>query len=560
MAGAILAGTSIRDRLLADRRALLDLGTRNRLINIPLRTKNIRAIEIVDCKSAEVFDLLGQAKRCTFTPTEEDKPASAANGSTGTSAPAPKEANGGSRSRQTETKLQTRLSSEGLQKRLLDIWYDAKTLEEEQGVNILYLAFGLLKWFEDDRSETERFAPLVLLPVRLERSSAADRFHLVSRSEPPSPNLSLQAKMDGEFGLKIEDFGDEDDVDIAAYMSGIAETVSRKSRWEVRPDAMVLGFFSFSKFLMYRDLDPENWPADGSLDLHALIRGLLQDGFEASEPIVSDDGNIDAVIQPVAMNHVVDADSSQTVAIEEVTRGRHLVIKGPPGTGKSQTITNIIASAAAQGQTMLFVAEKMAALDVVHRRLRDVGLGSLALELHSSKANKRVLLEELKRTRSMSAPQPRGEATLVQRLTDIRDRLNEHAGMMHAAHDPSELTPFRLLGNLIRSWGSAGQSGHELEAPESWSPLELERRRELVQEIVERVASDGPPHLHPWRGVGRDALDPGEMETLRKSLERLADDLSKAVAGADRACVSFGLQYWLCRNFGAAPFILRRSV
>jgi hypothetical protein len=243
---------------LADRRALLDLGTRNRLINIPLRTKNIRAIEIVDCKSAEVFDLLGQAKRCTFIPTEEDKPASAADGSTETSAHQPKEVNGGSRSRQAETKLQTRLSSEGLQKRLLDIWYDAKTLEEEQGVNILYLAFGLLKWFEDDKSDTERFAPLVLLPARLERSSAADRFHLVSRSEPPSPNLSLQAKMDAEFGLKIEDFGDEDDVDIAAYLSGIAETVSRKSRWEVRPDAMVLGFFSFSKFLMYRDLDPEN--------------------------------------------------------------------------------------------------------------------------------------------------------------------------------------------------------------------------------------------------------------------------------------------------------------
>jgi hypothetical protein len=123
-----LAGTSIRDRLLADRRALLDLGTRNRLINIPLRTKNIRAIEIVDCKSAEVFDLLGQAKRFTFIHTEEDRPALAADGSTGPTAPAAKEVNGGARSLQTETKLQTRLSSEGLQKRLLDIWYDAKTL------------------------------------------------------------------------------------------------------------------------------------------------------------------------------------------------------------------------------------------------------------------------------------------------------------------------------------------------------------------------------------------------------------------------------------------------
>lgn len=101
-----------------------------------------------------------------------------------------------------------------------------------------------------------------------------DRFHLASRSEPPSPNLSLQAKMDEEFGLKIEDFGDEDDVDIAAYLAGIADTVSQKSRWEVKPDAMVLGFFSFSKFLMYRDLDPENWPTGAGLDLHELIKGL----------------------------------------------------------------------------------------------------------------------------------------------------------------------------------------------------------------------------------------------------------------------------------------------
>lgn len=518
---------------------MLDLGTRNRLINIPLRTKNIRAIEIVDGKSAEVFDLLGQAKRFTFAPAEEDKPTE--DRSTEAQQRVLKGASAGQRTRQPEARLQTKLSSETLQKRLLDIWYDARTLEEEQGVNILYLAFGLLKWFEDDKSDTERFAPLVLLPVRLERSSAADRFHLISRPEPPSPNLSLQAKMDGEFGLKVDDFGDEDDVDIAAYMAGIAATVSRKSRWEVSPNAMVLGFFSFSKFLMYRDLDPENWPAEASLELHPQIRCLLQDGFEVPEQIVSDNGKIDAVIQPATTNHVVDADSSQTVAIEEVVRGRHLVIKGPPGTGKSQTITNIIASAAAQGRTVLFVAEKMAALDVVHRRLRDVGLGSLALELHSSKANKRLLLEELKRTRATVVPPPRGEATIVQRLTDSRDRLNRHAEMMHAPHEPSELTPFRLLGNLIQSQDCARQQDYKLEAPETWSPFELERRRDLIQEIVERIASDGAPHLHPWRGVGRDALDPLEMDILRQALEKLPHDLSMTVAGAERLSALFNL-------------------
>ena len=531
---------------MADRRALLDSGTRNRLIHIPLRTKTVRAIEIVGQTSADVFRHLGEGKRFSFLPAAAAEGAASDVPATGESSPAQdaapdvKSRNKGSpQPRQSDTAVQTRLSSEALQKRLLDIWYDARTLEEEQGVNILFVAFGLLKWFEDDKSDVERFAPLVLLPVRLERSSAADRFHLSWRTEPPSPNVSLQAKMNDEFGLKIEDFGDEDDVDIVAYMAGIAETVSRKARWAVQPDAMVLGFFSFSKFLMYRDLDPENWPDDGGLDRHPLIRSLLQDGFESSDPIISDDGNIDGVIEPAAMHHVVDADSSQAVAIEEVTRGRHLVIKGPPGTGKSQTITNIIAAAAAQGRTVLFVAEKMAALDVVHRRLRDVGLASLALELHSSKANKRVLLEELKRARGASAPTPRGEPTLVQRLTDSRDKLNRHAEMMHAAHAPSGLTPFQLLGNLIRT--SGGEPARSLQAPETWSPLDLESRRDLVEEISERIAADGPPHLHPWRGVGRDALDPTEMDALRRSLETLAGDVTRMIAGAERACAIFDL-------------------
>jgi very-short-patch-repair endonuclease len=530
--------------LLADRRALLDLGTRNRLVHIPLKTKTIRTIDIVGARGATLFELLGDGKRFTFLPSKAEAAADAE----GTSAAAessprleqlpakPTQAadDSDAQARQIETRLQTRLSSEALQKRLLDIWYDARTLEEEQGVNILYLAFGLLKWFEDDKSDVERFAPLVLLPVRLERSSAADRFHLVSRAEPPSPNLSLQAKLDGEFGLKLQDFGDEDDVDIEAYLASIAETVASKQKWEVKSDAVVLGFFSFSKFLMYRDLDPDNWPADGALDRHPLITALLQNGFEASEPIVADDGKIDAVIQPLAMNHVVDADSSQAVVIEEVVRGRDLVVKGPPGTGKSQTITNIIASAAAEGKTVLFVAEKMAALDVVHRRLKGGGLGSLALELHSNKANKRVLLEELKRCKSATVPAPRGEATLVQRLTESRNSLNQHADMMHQPHQPSELTPFKLLGHLVRCWKAPAQPALPLHGAPSWTPLEMERRRGLIAELAERMASDGPPHQHPWRGVGREALDPAEMAELRRSLDDIAGVLGRVTAGAVR--------------------------
>ncbi len=175
-----------------------------------------------------------------------------------------------------------------------------------------------------------------------------------------------------------------------------------------------------------------------------------------------------------------------------------------------------------------------------HRRLKDVGLTSLALELHSSKANKRALLEELKRTRDAAAPAPRIDGTLVQRLTDCRDRLNSHAEMMHAPHEPSGLTPFRLLGSLIRSRENSRASEYSLDAPETWSPLDFENKRELIEEVAERIASDGPPHQHPWRGVDRDALDPGEMQSLRNALEALGADLANLVVCAEHASALFG--------------------
>lgn len=538
---------SIRDRLLKERNALLDLSTRNRLLNTPLRTRNNRAIEIVDEKSTEVFRLLTSGRTLSFLPgvqlSEEERAELDPEDDVTGGIPQPGDDSideRGVSSRHADTRLQTRLTSEGLQKRLFDIWYDAQTLEQEQGVNILYLAIGLLKWFDSDTSDVARHAPLVLLPVKLDRSSAADRFKLKWRDEPPSPNLTLQAKMKAEFGLVIEDFKDEDEVDLPAYCARIADTVASQKRWEVLPDSMVLGFFSFSKFLMYRDLDPDNWPAQAAIDAKEAITALLRDGFPESAPLVADDVPVDDVIRPVELHHVVDADSSQTVVIAEAAGGRSLVVKGPPGTGKSQTITNIIAAAVARGKKVLFVAEKMAALDVVHRRLRQVGLGPLTLELHSNKVSKRTVLDELKRTRDAQYRGARGDLTVVAKLGDASDALNDFAKRLHAPLSPSGLSPQAILGRLTRAQEAPAPAGFALEGADGWDKEALRGARERLGEVSERARAIGDVHGHLWLGARCGALDPVERGALIDRIRQVADTLNKSLGFASRASEQLG--------------------
>ncbi len=180
-------------------------------------------------------------------------------------------------------------------------------------------------------------------------------------------------------------------------------------------------------------------------------------GSPPSRRLCGDDDKIDPLIPPTNMVHVTDADSSQAVAIEEVRLGRHLVIQGPPGTGKSQTITNLIATAVKAGKKVLFVAEKMAALEVVHSRLERLGLGPICLELHSSKANKKTVLEEIARTLALGRPKVQWseERTRIAASGDRPPqpprRGHEHADRACGRHP---LSGHRAAGSPLRPRGS----------------------------------------------------------------------------------------------------------
>lgn len=533
--------TSIASKLETSRQTLLDLSTRNRLINIPQNSKQAKIIEVVDELSTETYRLLvKEDKALSFLAGREKKKVPPEEGQENViededdsdfgELPQPEDDETDERGiskRHSDHRLQTLLTSEGLQKRLLSLFYDAITFEEEQGVNILYLALGMMKWYEDDNSKVERYAPLVLIPVSLQRGSAAEKFKIKWRNEEPAANLSLQAKMKLEFGIVIPDLPEDDDWDIQQYLKTVKEAISAKSRFSIEENKIVLGFFSFAKFLMYRDLDATNWPENSRIDKNALIAGLVQDGFSTSEGMIDEDAHIDEHLPIERIFHVVDADSSQTLAIEEVRRGRNLVIQGPPGTGKSQTITNVIASAVKDGKKVLFVAEKMAALEVVQRRMNNIGLGPLCFELHSSKSNKRSVLEELKKTRDLSRPKSHDGEGAMSRLQDLREKLNTHALTLHKSHNPSGLTAYQIMGNLVHLKDKGIEArGYILESPEKWSPHDKKEKEELLADIASRIREIGIPGQHIWRGVNRSQLLPNEYDKLIEQFSAIKEQFS----------------------------------
>lgn len=279
---------------------------------------------------------------------------------------------------------------------------------------------------------------------------------------------------------------------------------------------------------MYRDLDPANWPTEDNITAQPIVRALMTDGFDEDDSLLSEDAPIDPIIQPKDMLHIMDSDSSQTLAIHEVRRGKSLVIQGPPGTGKSQTIANIIASAVADGKTVLFVAEKMAALEVVKRRLDQSGVGDACLELHSNKTNKRAFLEELKRVWELGSPRGEFSDTLIDNLTEARDLLNQHPARIHKIYTPSELTPYQVMGHLVRL-RQVGQAptNFRLHGFELWSSNDLTKRLDLTKELLDRVHDIGIPDNHPWHGVGLERIIPSEVERLVPDINELLTQLAE---------------------------------
>jgi hypothetical protein len=516
--------TDLRQALEEARRALLDLSTRNRLLSLPKPGRS-RGVVILDDEDADfVVGALAAGRAFGFEAAGEEAPeAAAAAGTTPrrrrTSKAAAK-AEGVARADdsitrddwQRDEQLRVRLPPPDLARRLRDLMTDARTAREETGVPTLYLALGVLTWRDPATPETERRAPLALLPVTLEREGVSQTFRLRAGANEVAENLSLREMLKVNFGTVLPDF-DDATYNPTAWAEAVAAAVKARADWSVDADALAIGLFSFAKFLMWRDLGPEENP--GLAD-HPLVRALVGGEALATQPTFPDDADVDEAIPVERLDHVVDMDGSQALAAESVRRGGHVVIQGPPGTGKSQTIATILAQAVLDGRSVLFVAEKLAALEVVKRRLEAIGLGAACLELHSEKQSKRAVLDELRATLALPPPPKANRQPVVERLASLRGRLNRHAAAMRGPAGASGTPLHQVIGTLVglRRRGVAVPD-FTLDAA-AWDGATIAAKRDAVRDLAARAAeADGANN--PWRGVMAD-LGPADADRLMMRL------------------------------------------
>ncbi len=545
---------TLSQRLEEARRGLLDLSTRNRLLALPKPGRSRGVVMLADEDAGFILATLLAGKPLGFEaaaaaeaaapPADPEAPASPDAKPRRRRAAKPGKAEGveaatAGRTRdewQADDLLRARLAPEELARRLRDLMADARTAREETGIATLSLGIGTLSWRDPGTPGTERLAPLALLPVTLEREGISQRFRIRASGLEVQENLSLRQKLATEFKLALPDF-DAEAYDPDGWADAVRAAIGQREGWGVDADGLALGLFSFAKFLMWRDLDPA---ANPGLPDNPVIAALVGGGMLGSAPPFPDDADVDAEIRVERLDHVVDTDGSQALAAEAVRRaaqapagqGGHIVIQGPPGTGKSQTIMNIIAQAVLDGRSVLFVAEKLAALEVVKRRLGTVGLGAACLELHSEKQSKRAVLDELRATLALpNVAKPDGDA-VVKRLGALRSRLNAHAAAMAAPVGDSGRPLHEVVGSLV-ALRAADVKAPDFALPAAaWDAARIAEARDAVAELAARAAEGGPQS--PWRGVTA-ALSAPDQDRLLARLPALI----RALAGGAAALAAF---------------------
>ena len=556
------AALNPKDRLARWQRKLLDLSLRNNLLNFKSGKKALK-LEAPDARALEDLLADGQALKLLARPDLMD--------GTDPRNQAIFEAREREDLRRAHAidALKRRevfisVAPDELEPRLVDLYRTARTTLQEGGANTLYVALGFLCWTRDDKAGSKYRAPLILVPVTLHRKSARSGFTLTLHDDEPrfNPTLIEMLRQDFKLDLGVADGElprDEAGLDVRAIWKAVSRAVKDIKGWEVSED-VVLAMFSFAKYLMWKDLTERT----DQLRENPVVKHLIDTPRESypSGIAFTNPKRLDSEFSPEQTFCPLPADSSQLSAVMAAVRGKDFVLIGPPGTGKSQTISNLIAQCLAEGKRVLFVSEKIAALDVVYRRLREVKLGEFCLELHSSKARKLDVLAQLQSAwEAQGDVDPQAWRAQAQRLKRLRDDLNGYVERLHFRHD-NGMTVFEAIGRVVDGddvpalglrWGSANAHG----------AADMEALREVVDRLAVNAAAVGHGALlnNPLAAVARSEWSPTWQQSLVDAARGVLPAVQAVQATHDRFAGAIGLpSVALTRRVRGAVGILARAL
>lgn len=521
-------------------RKLLDLSLRNNLLNTRI-TQN--TIQLISANLDKFEDALadGSEFRLMPKPTDWDNPLY--NFGIYNSVPSTDPITELIKSEISQKRLRTYLTEADLEKSLKNLYRASRLSLEENGANTLYLALGMLRWYETPSSERHRYAPILLFPVEIIRKSASKGYVIRSREEDTILNITLLEMLRQNFGINVPGLEtlplDESGVNVRLIYSIFRNSIKNQPKWDVEEQA-ILGIFSFNKFIMWNDIHNN---ADKLIE-NKLVRSIVNGKIEFDvENTKTDASELDKVLTPADIVLPISADSSQLEAIYESINDKTYVLHGPPGTGKSQTITNIIANALYKGKRVLFVAEKMAALEVVKNRLDSIGLGPFCLELHSNKAKKTSVLSQLKVTteinKKYTSENFKRDAI---RLFELRKELNVYIEALHREY-PFGLTLYQAITRYLYL-----QTDNELKFPHSlFTDLtkdKVYKWEESIDRLISVCNACGHPYNNPLTGINITSYSTEIKEQISNDIKRLIEILLELKSSIQSLSFLFGGEHY----------------
>lgn len=444
-----------------------------------------------------------------------------------------------------ESNVRALMYPDDLAKHCRKIEREATLAIEETGANMLFLVLGFLE-FPDQRNSDKTFtAPLISVPVSMQKKEMAgiQQFSLQYTGDDISENLSLREKLRNDFGLVFPELPEEQ-IDVNGYFAEIKAIIKKQPGFALK-HRVSLCLLSFSNMLLVRDLDPSKWPSNGdenSLIDHPIVREVFEGRVhEGSSGLIIAEEHLVEEGPGASIPLVYDADSSQHSALIDVlSLKKNLVIEGPPGTGKSQTITNLIAACLANGKKVLFVAEKLAALEVVKNRLSLAGLDPFVLELHSNKTNKKRVLEEIAKRTTFRPNQPSELPRLQQQLEAHRQDLKAYTDLINSiAHNSFGLTLHQIMWRAEKhrqalSHEESLLSQIKISDATQISEFEFDRRTDCLGYLGSQYKTvGGCDESSTFWGFYPERLIPGDEVRLSQLFEA-ADDWSKSLLDASR--------------------------